>query len=349
VQRGSSNSCVQLVATRDRRPQSCRTRERSFQRAAFHSRADSLRALSKYPLECVPPPPPFFFFISIRAPWRCVFLHARAVHSVETLHRAAHSVLQHLRGDSPILLATYCGSILLNLECGQTPSQGLVNPALQNANSTTNKISTCLHACTYLHASARACNVVLQVGADGVILWGSSGDYRNCSDCGVVAKELDGTAGPLISTCAANRAACAAQVNTPFSHVCSGVLVSTLASAIQHGHARARSLARSHSHTRTRTRTHKRTRTNTHIHTHTPHTSKQHAPCSAHSHALASLACWYHDSQHCSGHGRCVDYTRVDELLTTCATETSFGSPLTCRCDPGYTGSSCESAMTSSS
>ena len=54
----------------------------------------------------------------------------------------------------------------------------------------------------------------LQVGADGVILWGSSGDYKNCSDCGVVAKELDTAAGPLISTCAANRAACAVQVNT---------------------------------------------------------------------------------------------------------------------------------------
>lgn len=103
---------------------------------------------------------------------------------------------------------------------------------------------------------ACAIQISAGVGADGVILWGSSGDYKNCTDCGVVAKELETVAGPLISTCSANRDACAAQ--------------------------------------------------------------------------------------RCNGHGRCVDYTRFDELLTTCATKSTFGSPLTCRCDPGYGGAACE-------
>mmetsp|Transcript_9926 Transcript_9926/g.25446 ORF Transcript_9926/g.25446 Transcript_9926/m.25446 type:complete len:424 (+) Transcript_9926:48-1319(+) len=56
-----------------------------------------------------------------------------------------------------------------------------------------------------------ACAIQIPAGlaADGVILWGSSSDYANCADCGVVASELATPAGPLIHDCVANRQTCA--------------------------------------------------------------------------------------------------------------------------------------------
>ena len=48
------------------------------------------------------------------------------------------------------------------------------------------------------------------LGAEGVILWGSSADYSNgCGgSCQAVAKQLKNVAGPLISTCKTNRDNC---------------------------------------------------------------------------------------------------------------------------------------------
>jgi hypothetical protein len=126
-----------------------------------------------------------------------------------------------------------------------------------------------MHCCRYgralvsaggvpLNRGQLACAIQISAGlsAEGVILWGSSGDYGNCVDCGVVSAELADPAGPLIKDCIANRAACA--------------------------------------------------------------------------------------TQHCSGHGRCADYTAFAQLEKVCVGPTAL-DPVTCRCDPGYTGASCES------
>ena len=48
------------------------------------------------------------------------------------------------------------------------------------------------------------------MGVDGLIMWGSSSDVHNCSDCGVVERWLAGPAGAAIKRCVADRQACAA-------------------------------------------------------------------------------------------------------------------------------------------
>ena len=52
--------------------------------------------------------------------------------------------------------------------------------------------------------------VAAGMGAEGVILWGASSDYRG-DGCGEIEEVLTGFAGPTVQTCIANRAACAAQ------------------------------------------------------------------------------------------------------------------------------------------
>eukprot|EP00038_Savillea_parva_P031936 m.92037 g.92037 ORF g.92037 m.92037 type:complete len:432 (+) comp9942_c0_seq2:284-1579(+) len=114
---------------------------------------------------------------------------------------------------------------------------------------------------TALTRGQLACAIQISagLGAEGVILWGSSGDYRGCTDCGVVAAELKAPAGPIIHTCLANRAACA--------------------------------------------------------------------------------------TTHCSGHGRCVDYTDMSQLESVCQGEGPL-TPVSCRCEAGYTGPSCATDIT---
>lgn len=58
-----------------------------------------------------------------------------------------------------------------------------------------------------------ACGIQIAagLGAEGLVLWGSSSDYSCAPDgCGLVESTLDGVAGPLISKCVANRQACSA-------------------------------------------------------------------------------------------------------------------------------------------
>lgn len=104
---------------------------------------------------------------------------------------------------------------------------------------------------------AAAIQVAAGLGAEGVVLWGSTSDYTCAPNgCALVKHVLDDTAGPLIRACVADRDACAAA--------------------------------------------------------------------------------------HCSGRGRCVDYT-ADRLEQTCLP----GSPaptVGCRCDAGYRGARCEEA-----
>lgn len=46
------------------------------------------------------------------------------------------------------------------------------------------------------------------LGADGVILWGSSSDVRNCSECQVIESYIESTGGPRVQKCIENRAKC---------------------------------------------------------------------------------------------------------------------------------------------
>ena len=96
------------------------------------------------------------------------------------------------------------------------------------------------------------------LGAEGVVLWGSSGDYQACAPagCALVRHMLDSSAGPLVRACVANRDACAAA--------------------------------------------------------------------------------------HCSGRGRCVDYTNASRLEQTCLGDVPPSHvAVACRCDRGYGGERC--------
>ena len=51
--------------------------------------------------------------------------------------------------------------------------------------------------------------VTAALGAEGLVLWGSSADYRGCGRCQLVHDTLHASAGPLVRGCVANRDACA--------------------------------------------------------------------------------------------------------------------------------------------